>query len=135
MSEEKIDTRWLSRIDSDQKTTASQVGDLRKDLHSLELKVGKLEEAVQPPKTPGWVKVVSGIVIQFFVVFMIWLTWTVHSLDKSVGEINVRLTKYDIVTQLALPQVDFAASLGDLASTIAQARKREGCSSPKFRAD
>jgi hypothetical protein len=57
MPEQRIDLTMLTRIDSEQKETASRVDKSEESLHKIELDVAGINAKLKPPaETPWWVR-------------------------------------------------------------------------------
>jgi len=60
MTEQRIDLTMLSRIDSEQKATASRVENLDKSLQGLGREVSEIKGAIKTPaETPAWIRFVA----------------------------------------------------------------------------
>jgi len=129
MTEQKIDLSMLSRIDSEQKATVSRVDNIEKSLHSLEREISEIKGAIKrPTDIPWWLRYIIAPVC---VAAILATAGAVIHLEMAVSSIQGSLARQTLTAHTALPASEFKATLPDLASSIAVARKRNVKVSPK----
>jgi hypothetical protein len=128
MTEQRIDLGMLSRIDSDQKATASRVNTIDDGLRRVEKDVAEIKGILKTAETPAWVRhyvyPCCVLISVAMVTAVIHLEIVVNSIGKNVGGLQVSLARQNLTTYAALPPTDFKAALSDVGSTIAVARKQ-----------
>ncbi len=122
MPEQRIELLMLNRIDTDQKQTAKRVDAVEKSLREIELAITGINAKLKPPsETPWWIK---SIIAPVCVGAILATAGAVIHLEMTVSSIQGSLAKQTITTHSTLPPSEFKATLPDLASSIALARKR-----------
>jgi hypothetical protein len=129
MTDQRIDLNMLSRIDSEQKDTASRVDDIKNSLHGLEREVSEIKGAIKPPaEIPWWMRfIVAPVCVAAILATgasVIHLEIAVSSIGKNVGVLQSSLTQQTLTSYAALPPNDFKEILSGLSSSIAIARSK-----------
>jgi hypothetical protein len=128
MTEQRIDLGMLSRIDSEQKATASRVDKIDEKLQGLAREVSEIKGSIKPPSdTPWWLRfLVAPLCVAAILATtgaVIHLEIVVNGIEKNVGGLQASTARQNLTTYAALPPTDFRAALPDISSSIGVARK------------
>ena len=135
MTDQRIDMNMLSRVDSDQKATSTRVDSIDDTLRRVEREVSEIRGTLRAAETPSWIRFyvypACVLISAAMVGAVIHLEIVVNGIGKNVGGLQVSLARQNLTTYAALPTSEFKATLPDVSSSIAVARKHNITVPPK----
>lgn len=119
---------WLNRLDRENGATNARLDVIQGKVDDIDRDIAGIKVAIQPKDLPLWVR---SILVPLAVGAILATVGAVIHLEFTVAGIEHGLTKANLYDQAALSLDDFKATLPDLATNLARAKKQHIRIAPK----